>query len=49
MENKYRIIDKPHQNDENNTEDIYEEVWLPVGDYKNADIERLLEQGRIKS
>jgi hypothetical protein len=27
--------------------DVYENVWLPVGDDKNVDIERLIEQGRI--
>jgi hypothetical protein len=30
-------------------DDIYEEVWLPVGDEKNKDINRLIVQGRINS
>ncbi|NLW91595.1 MAG: hypothetical protein GXY34_08355 [Syntrophomonadaceae bacterium] len=27
--------------------DIYEEVWLPVGDEKEADIMHLLQQNRL--
>ncbi len=28
--------------------DVYEEVWLPLGDDKEIDLFHLLEQGRIK-
>lgn len=28
-------------------EDIYEEVWLPVGDEKGTDISHLLQQNRL--
>lgn len=28
-------------------EDIYEEVWLPVGDEKESDIHHLLQQNRL--
>jgi len=27
--------------------DIYQNVWLPVGDEKQIDVQRLIEQGRI--
>ncbi|HQA08169.1 MAG TPA: hypothetical protein PLM20_06270 [Syntrophomonadaceae bacterium] len=29
-------------------ENIYEEVWLPFGDDKETDIQRLVEQHRIR-
>lgn len=29
-------------------DDVFEELWLPVGDDKTNDIERLIEQDRIK-
>lgn len=28
--------------------DVYENLWLPVGDDKNMDIEKLIEQERIR-
>jgi len=28
-------------------EDIYEDVWLPVGDEKNSDITHLIQQNRL--
>lgn len=27
--------------------DVYQNVWLPVGDNKNLDVEKLIAQGRI--
>jgi hypothetical protein len=42
MISRERILKEGYDND------VYENVWLPVGDDKNEDIERLIEQERIK-
>lgn len=42
MISRERIIEEGYDND------VYEDVWLPVGDDKNLDVERLIEQERIK-
>lgn len=42
MEHKKHVMEEAYDNE------VYENVWLPVGDNKNEDIERLIEQERIK-
>jgi len=42
--NRLRIPTTNHYLDE---EDIYEEVWLPVGDNKDSDIISLIQQRRF--
>ncbi|NLX02078.1 MAG: hypothetical protein GXY40_06060 [Syntrophomonadaceae bacterium] len=44
LNNRLRIPTTSHYLDEY---DIYEEVWLPVGDDKEADIYSLIEQQRL--
>ena len=38
----------PLKSDDIRDENVYEEVWLPVGDDKETDILSLLEQHRVK-
>lgn len=42
-----RRLGFPLNGDSYQGENIYEEVWLPVGDEKEADIVHLLQQGRL--
>lgn len=41
-------IKLPEKNEANDNENIYENVWLPVGDDKESDIFSLLQQNRIR-
>ncbi len=44
LNNRLRVPTTSHYLDEY---DIYEEVWLPVGDDKEGDINSLIEQQRL--
>lgn len=41
-------VNIPLQYDDVTDADVYEEVWLPLGDDKETDLFHLLEQGRIR-
>lgn len=44
LNNRLRIPTTSHYIDD---EDIYEDVWLPIGDDKEADIYSLIQQQRL--